>query len=56
MLRSVTSLFSTKYHVSTRNSCYLRTYFLLIHCKSQGVESTPKGYSLSVSGARMTLL
>jgi hypothetical protein len=30
MLRPGTSLFSAKYHVDTRNSCYLRTYFLLV--------------------------
>jgi hypothetical protein len=30
ILRSGTSLFSATYHVGTQNSCYLRTYFLLV--------------------------
>ena len=30
ILLSGTSLFSATYHVGTRNSCYLRTYFLLV--------------------------
>jgi hypothetical protein len=40
ILRSGNSLFSATYHVGTQNSCYLRTYFLLVpHDQAQGIQN-----------------
>ena len=41
ILRSGTSLFSATNNVGTRNSCCLRTYFLLVpHDQAQGIQYT----------------